>query len=297
MSEATQEQWTIKRLLDWTSEYFQKSEGNTSPRLDAEILLAEALGCPRIMLYTRFDEVPEEEKLARFRAWVKRRGAGEPVAYIVGYREFYSLRFEVNSSVLIPRPETEHVVVAVLEAVKSVGGNPIRIIDVGTGSGCIAITLAKQIGDAQIAATDISEEAIAVANSNAIEHRVDDRIRFFQGDLLQALPAGSQPVHIICSNPPYIGTSEVGTMDGQVKDHEPNLALFSGDTGLDATTRLIDSAPEFLLPGGYLIFESSPFIIQQAKELVIQNAAFDSVEIEKDFAGHERIVMARKQDT
>ena len=294
MSETTEQQWTIKRLLDWTSEYFAKSSPGNA-RLEAETLLAEALDCQRIELYTRFDELPADEKLKEFRAWVKRRGAGEPVAYIVGHREFYSLRFIVDSNVLIPRPETEHVVVAAIEAAKSIDANPIRIIDVGTGSGCIAVTLAKQIKNSKIAAIDISDGAISVARSNAQAHAVEDRVKLFKGDLLKALPAGSEPVHIIVSNPPYIGTSEIDTVDEQVKNHEPKIALFSGEHGTAITERLIQQSVEILLPGGFLIFETSPIVIDKCVSLVNSNGAFDDVKIEKDYSDHERLVIARKQ--
>ncbi len=290
----TSAQWTIQRLLEWTTEFFSKSESSSSPRLEAETLLAEALQCERIQLYTRFEEVPDADKLAEFRAWVKRRGAGEPVAYLVGHREFYSLKFAVTSDVLIPRPETEHVVVSALEAAKQLDANPIRIVDVGTGSGCIAITLATQLTDCKIAATDVSQLALDVAKTNAQSHQVEDRVRFFQGDLLEALPAGSDPVHMIVSNPPYIGESEVNTVEAQVKDHEPAIALFSGESGTDIITRLVADAPGFLLPGGFLIFETSPIVMDKCVELVESNSAFESVEVVKDFSGHRRVVVAKK---
>jgi len=290
----TSTQWTIQRLLEWTTEFFSKSESSSSPRLEAETLLSEALECQRIELYTRFAEVPEADKLAEYRAWVKRRGAGEPVAYLVGHREFYSLKFSVNPDVLIPRPETEHVVVSALEAVKQLDANPVRIIDVGTGSGCIAVTLATQLSDCKIAATDISQAALDVAKTNAQSHSVEDRVRFFQGDLLAALPSGSDPVHIIVSNPPYIGESEINTVDGQVKDHEPAIALFSGEFGTDIIARLIADAPEYLLPGGFLIFETSPIVMDKCVELVEANPAFANAEVVKDFSGLERVVVAKK---
>lgn len=292
MSETTQQQWTIKRLLDWTTEYFSKSTiGNA--RLEAEVLLAEALECERIDLYTRFDETPEDAKLTEFRVWVKRRGAGEPVAYLVGHREFYSLRFAVDSNVLIPRPETEHLVVAAIEAAKSFDVSPIRIIDVGTGSGCVAVTIAKQIEDSKIAATDISESAIAVAQANVHAHEVDARVKLYQGDLLEALPKGSQPVQIIVSNPPYIGRNEIETVDEQVQNHEPSIALFSGENGTEIIERLVNQAPEFLVPGGYLIFETSPIVMDQCVQLVKSNPAFAEVTVQKDYGGLERLVIAR----
>ena len=295
MSDTAAEQWTIQRLLEWTTDYFSKSTNTSSnARLEAETLLAEALECERIQLYTRFAEIPDESKLGEFRAWVKRRGAGEPVAYLVGHREFYSLKFTVDSNVLIPRPETEHVVVAALEAAKRQAADPVRIIDIGTGSGCIAITLAKQIKNCKIAATDVSEAALNVAKTNAQTHEVEDRVKFFQGDLLEALPAGSNPVHLIVSNPPYIGEAEIETVDSQVKDHEPAIALFSGEFGTEIITRLIEQAPDFLLPGGCLIFETSPIVMEKCVHIVESNPAFEKVDVIKDYGGHERVVIAQK---
>ena len=299
MSPTTQDPWTIKRLLDWTVEHFDHVNSPSS-RLDAEVLLAEALDCPRINLYTRFNEVPEEEPMARYRAWVKRRAAGEPVAYLVGHREFYSLKFFVDNNVLIPRPETEHVVVAALEAAKTIDATPLRIIDVGTGSGCVAITLAKQLADAGsrevvIAATDLSPAAIEVAQKNAEAHGVEGRVRFFTGDLLEALPAGSNPVHMIVSNPPYIGSGEINTLDDNVKNHEPHLALFGGDDGTEIIQRLINQATPMLLPGGYLIFETSPINIDRCVDFVSKHPEFDSVETEKDFGNLKRVVVARRK--
>ena len=295
MSETSQQQWTIQRLLEWTTEFFAKSTSG-SARLEAEVLLAEALGCQRIELYTRFNEVPDESTLAEFRAWVKRRGAGEPVAYLVGHREFYSLKFAVDSNVLIPRPETEHVVVAALEAAKSVDAKPIRIIDIGTGSGCIAVTLATQLEHCKIAATDVSEAALAVAQTNITAHDVGDKVKLFQGDLFDALPSGSQPVHLIVSNPPYIGKLEIDTVDDQVKNHEPAIALFSGDLGTEIIERMVQRAPDYLLPGGKLIFETSPIVMDRCVNLVDSNPAFANVVVEKDFGDLPRVVVATKAD-
>lgn len=292
MTETTEQQWTIKRLLDWTTEFFNRVDAD-SPRLEAEVLLAAALNCARIELYTQFNQVPAAEPMAKFRQWVKQRAEGEPVAYIVGYREFYSLRFAVNSQVLIPRPETEHVVVAALEAAKKIADRPLRVLDIGTGSGCIAITLAKYLTDCKIAATDLSPGAIEIAALNAESHGVTDKIRFFQGDLFAALPAGSGAVHLIVSNPPYIGTREVDTVERQVKDFEPKMALFAGEQGTDVIARLVADAPARLLPGGFLIFETSPVIMEACLKLVAQQD-MELVEVVKDLAGLKRVVVARK---
>ena len=291
MAEAT-EQWTLKRLLDWTKDYFEKV-GSDSSRLDAEVLLAEALQCQRIELYTRFEEVPPAETLTEYRAWVKRRGAGEPVAYIVGHKEFYSINFDVTPSVLIPRPETEHIVVAAIEAAKSIDDSPIRIIDVGTGSACVAIALAKHIESSVIAATDVSTDALEVARANAAKHDVADRVRFFTGDLLEALPAGSKPVHLIVSNPPYIGREEINTVEETVLKYEPEMALFGGEQGTEIIQRLVDQSVDMLLPGGQLIFENSPAVFVQCLEIV-EKSPLTLVETIKDFAGLRRVIVAEK---
>ena len=291
MAEAT-DQWTIKRLLEWTTDHFKK-DGSENARLDAEVLLAEALQCQRIMLYTRFEEVPATESLTKYRGWVKQRIAGEPVAYIVGHKEFYSLNFAVNSNVLIPRPETEHVVVEALEAVKEITDRPIRIIDVGTGSGCVAVSLAKHIEQCKIAAIDISTDAIAVASQNIETHEVTDKVKCFTGDLLEALPAGSQPVHLIVSNPPYIGRFEIETVEDSVLKYEPEMALFGGEKGTEIIQRLVTQAEPMLLSGGRLIFETSPTVFDECLQIV-ENSSLKLEKSVKDYAGLRRVIVAKK---
>ena len=293
MVETETQQWTIQRLLTWTTEYFQKS-GRDSPRLAAEVLLAEALGCPRIQLYARFAEVPVEPQLGKFRSWVKRHAAGEPVAYLVGHREFYSLRFEVNSDVLIPRPETEMAIVVAIDALRDPKWSTKKVIDVGTGSGCIAVTLAKQLPDVSIVAIDISDAALAVAQRNAERHGVSGRIEFLKSDLLQGLKPDTQ-VPVIISNPPYVGRKEVGTLDDNVQKYEPELALFGGEQGIEITSRLVAEAIPRLLPDGWLILETSPMLARQVKDIVDQSGQFASCEIKKDLSKQDRLVVARRK--
>ncbi len=289
--------WTIKRLLDWTAEYFSERDDGESragqPRLEAEVLLAEALGCERIELYTRFDEVVEDEPKTRFRNWVKRRADGEPVAYLVGHREFFSLEFEVNSSVLIPRPETEHLVTSTLDIIKTrFADQPVRVVDVGTGSGCIAISIAKQCANATILAIDISDQALEVARKNVSRHEVENQVHLEQGNLLATVEDLSS-YQIIISNPPYIGQSERENVSKDVRDFEPETALFSNDQqGTAVSFELVDQVSE-LPPGTILLLESSPMNIEAIADR-IRAKGFAECEIKKDYAGLLRWIEARR---
>ena len=205
------ESWTIGRLLTWTTDYL-KRHGSESPRLEAEVLLAHARGCQRIQLYTAFDDVVPDDVRATFRGFVQRRAAGEPVAYMVGHREFYSLPFRVQPGVLIPRPETEHLVVEVLDRIKQRApgcGRPL-IADVGTGSGAIAVALAKHAPTCRMVAIDLSPQALDVARANVDSHGVADRVELLPSDLL----AGCRPTSgcdIVVSNPPYVSEAGMAT--------------------------------------------------------------------------------------
>jgi len=283
------ESWTILRLLTWTTDYL-KSHGSDSPRLGAEVLLAHARGCERIMLYAAFDQVVDEPTRANFRELVKRRAEGVPVAYLVGKREFYSLSYRVTPDVLIPRPETEFVVVAALDALKEFQ-SPL-VVDVGTGSGAIVVAIAKYAPQAKVVATDISTAALAIARENAAAHQVAERIEFIEGDLLTSLPAEPR-FAVIASNPPYIGEDEVGTLSPSVIQHEPRQALIAGPTGTQTIDRLIPQAAERLLPGGWLILEVSPIIAGRVVELVTASGQFRPPAVVKDLAGLPRVVKAR----
>ncbi len=285
------ETWTILRLLTWTTDYL-KSHGSDSPRLDAEVLLAHARGCERIMLYAAFDQIVDESVRAKFRELVERRAEGVPVAYLVGKREFYSLSFRVTTDVLIPRPETEFVVVAALDALKDIQ-NPPRVADVGTGSGVIAVAIAKHASQAKIVATDISPAALAIARENAVMHQVADRIEFVEGDLLASLPAEPQ-FAIIASNPPYIGEGEISTLSASVINHEPRGALIAGPTGTEVIERLIPQAAERLLPGGWLILEISPLVADRVIQQITASGQFESPAVIKDLAGLPRVIKARR---
>jgi release factor glutamine methyltransferase len=289
-----EEPWTIGRLLTWTTDYLKRQQ-SASPRLDAELLLAEACGCQRIQLYTRFSEPVSEEVRTRFREMVKRRAEGTPVAYLLGRREFYSLNFAVTPDVLIPRPETEFAVIAVLDHLKQrpADGPPPRIVDVGTGSGAIAVTVAKHAPSALVTAIDISPQALQVAQSNAEAHGVIERLSFVESDLLGALPAASR-FDIVVSNPPYVSRAELEQLSPEVRNHEPHLALVSGETGTEVIARLIPQAAERLLPGGWLIIEISPMIETQVRQLLASDGRWESIQVKKDLSQLARIVEARK---
>lgn len=315
-----QDPWTVLRLLSWTTDFFRK-RGSDSPRLDAEVLLAHSLGCSRIELYTAFGSEPSGPQRQTFRELVRRRGEGVPVAYLVGHREFYSLRLNVTPAVLIPRPETEHLVTLALDHAKSLAPasstrtpadnavpqcppaapslRPLKIADVGTGSGAIAVALAKHLpavypGGCQITAIDLSPDALDVARGNARDHAVDSQIEFVQGDLLDKLPSGSD-FDMILSNPPYVSRAEYDDLDPTVRDHEPKMALLAGQRGTEIIARLIDQAASRLLPGGLLAIELSPMIAKDCAVLVAGNGHFHEPKLIRDLGGNQRIVTAIRQ--
>jgi release factor glutamine methyltransferase len=285
--------WTILRLLQWTTEHLKKT-GSDSPRLDAEVLLAFARGCNRIELYTAFSEEPEEPIKAKFRELIKRRASGEPVAYLVGMKEFYSLAFQVSKDCLVPRSETEHVVIECLDRAKKIlAEDPTRslkIVDVCTGSGCIAISIAKHLRRCTVTAIDISPAALAMADLNVQQHQLQDRISTIESDLLSSTEAGS--VDFVVSNPPYISESEYGQLDKTVRDYEPRMALVSGVTGMEIIERLAVQAFEKLVTGGWFICELSPMIADTVAERLGQLSPWKGISIVKDLAGKKRLVIA-----
>src|SRR6056297_2668080 len=282
MASESPERWTVLRLLEWTTDFF-KQRGSESARLDAEILLAEARGSTRIDLYTAFNSEPDEATRDAFRGLVRRRAAGTPVAYLVGYKEFYSLKLEVDEAVLIPRPETEHVVVEALDRAKAmtVPDRPLRIADVGTGSGAIAVALAKHLPGSQIVAIDVSAKALAVAARNVATHHVADQVRLVEGDLLEPL-VDEPPFDLICSNPPYISEAEYAELPVTVAEYEPREALLAGPRGTETIARLIPQASQLLRPGGQLIVELSPMIAEASAERVRQEEGFETPALIKD---------------
>ncbi len=287
------DEWTIGRLLEWTTDYL-KQNGSDSARLDAEVLLANARGCSRIELYTAFKDLAPENLRTQFRELIRRRSEGTPVAYLVGHREFYSLEFKVTPDVLIPRPESELLVVALLDFIKERdNGAPVNIVDVGTGSGILAASVAVHAPQTRVTAVDISPAALAIAAENFAHHNVADRVNAVEGDLLSGFPA--EPMFdFIVSNPPYVSEAEHAGLAPDVKDHEPLLALVSGPSGTEIIERLIAEAAERLQPGGRLLIELSPMIHSQVLALFAADGRYRDVDSIKDLARHPRVVTAVK---
>lgn len=289
------EVWTVARLLTWTTEYLKK-HNSASPRLDAEVLLAHVMDCKRIDLYARFGEEPGEEVKASFREMVKRRAEGTPVAYLVGHKEFYSLPFYVNSDCLIPRPETEHLVMAALDLAKERSGSNdtrLHVADVCTGSGCVAVAFAKHFTRANVVAIDIDEKALAVAARNIERHEMGERIELKQGDLLEEL-AQAPTFDLILSNPPYVSEAEYAQLDKGVREFEPRLALVGGVTGLEIIERLEDQAFERLLGGGSVLIELSPMIAPEAEAFFLEKGRWSDIRFVRDLAKHRRVLIAKK---
>ncbi|MEM9644311.1 MAG: peptide chain release factor N(5)-glutamine methyltransferase [Planctomycetota bacterium] len=290
-----QEPWTVLRLLEWTTQFFKK-QGSDSARLDAEVLLAHARDCSRMDLYLAYADVPGDEQRVAFRELVRRRGEGAPVAQLVGFKEFYSLKFRVDENVLVPRPETEHLIIEAIDVCKAQGliKEEIQVADVGVGSGVISVTLAKQLPNARVVAIDISQPALEIAQWNAEKHEVADRLTFVHGDLLEASEKPAQ-FDLICSNPPYISQDEFEDLEDTVREHEPVQALVAGPKGTEVIDRLVDQSVSRLKPGGQLIIELSPMIAEECSALVEATDAFQDTRLIKDLAGHQRILSTRRK--
>jgi release factor glutamine methyltransferase len=263
-----------------------------SPRMNAELLIMFTLDCDRAYLYAHPERDLTEDEVARYDAALTRRATGVPAQYITGHQEFWGLDLIVSLAVLIPRPETEHVVEAVLELAATCGtGEPhkLRLVDVGTGSGAIALALAQELPRAEIEATDISEEALETARANAVRHELGSRIVFRRADLLAGLPP--KTFDFVVSNPPYVGESETDSVQLEVRKFEPRGAVFAGPTGLEVIERLIPQAHAALVAGGWLVFEISGTIVGRVRELL---SAWSEVAIRNDLQGIARVALARK---
>lgn len=283
---------TILTLIQKSTAFFEE-KGIGEPKLSAEHLMAHALGVKRLQMYLRFDQPVQETELESFRTMVRRRLRHEPVQYIVGTTEFYGLEFAVSPAVLIPRPETEHLIDTFLDLRKSELLRPdLRLLDVGTGSGAIAVTLAKHLQDARITATDISEEALGVARANAMLHGLEERIHFLRHDILtdRAAEAGA-PFDVVVSNPPYIPKDEIPELQPEVRDHEPLAATTDGADGLRFYRRFAEAAAELLTEGGLLAVEIGHGQ-SEAVQALFSDAGLRDIAVRKDYAGIDRVVTA-----
>ena len=255
-TESNTSAWTLARLLSWTTDYLAR-QGMEDARLATEVLLSHAAGCRRIDLYARFDQVLAEDALARFRVWVRQAAAGEPIAYLVGEKEFFSLAFHVTHDVLIPRPETELLVERAIDHCKANGLEDASFLDLGTGSGCITVAVLTQLPEAKAVATDISPGALAVAASNAARHGVADRVTFLEADRLtlpgEAVLAGG--FAMLLSNPPYIAADAVPGLHKTVREFEPRGALTDGADGLDFYRVIAKDGPALLSDNGVIFVE------------------------------------------
>jgi len=283
----------ILDVIEKTTKYFEK-QGIESPRLTIELLLAHLLKKKRLDLYLEFERELDEATLTRLREMVKRRASGEPLQYITGEVEFCGLKLMVDKRVLIPRPETELLVETVVGRLKSADSrqqSAVRIVDVGTGSGCIAIALAKKLLNAEITALDVSQDALDVARGNATLHQIEKKVRFLESDLLDGLP-DSFVVDVVVSNPPYIADGELAKLPKEVRDFEPVCALTAGEDGLKVIRRLVMNARRVLSPSGFVALELGAGQREAVEEFFGQQG-HEVLEVVKDLQGHERVMVAR----
>jgi release factor glutamine methyltransferase len=279
--------WTVRSVVQWTTDDLKK-RGVPTARLDAELIVSHALKIDRVRLIVAGDRELEGDELERIRALVVRRRSFEPIAYLVGKREFYGRDFKVDRRVLVPRPDTEILVQIALERLRgrALGG---RIVDLCTGSGCVATTLKCELPTLTVDATDLSPDAIAVARDNALRLGAVWNVRFAVGDLFAPLGLPARRYDLIVSNPPYIPSEEISTLMADVRDHEPRLALDGGADGLALVRKIIEEAPRWLRRGGALALEIG-FDEAAATRALMISRGFDDVAIARDYAGIERVV-------
>lgn len=279
--------WTITKILKWTTSYFQ-SHGIDQPRTDAEVLLSHALHLKRIELYTHHDQPLQDKELKTFKSLIKRRLLREPVAYITGEKEFWSLNLTVTPDVLIPRPETECLVEAALEVIPQ--GKGLDILDLGTGSGAIIIALAHERPGHRFYAVDRSEAALRIARKNAEHYGLKEAITFLHGDWFEGVHNLGRGFNLIVSNPPYIPGDQIESLSPEIARHEPLYALDGGKDGLNAIRSILSSAPDYLAPNGTILLEigydQRPSVAAIAEEL----GCYKDFKCRKDYSGNDRVV-------
>jgi len=285
--------WTIQQYLNRITQYLTEKHID-SPRLEAELLMSQVLGMQRIDLYTQFDKEVSKEDSKRLEELVQRASEHEPIAYLIGRKEFYSIDLEVTKDCLIPRPETELLVDKALEFLRGRQGRQF-VCDLCTGCGCIAIAIAKNFSEADIIATDISEAALKQAEMNIERHKLKERIKLLCGDLFEPFvpQIDRTKFDLIACNPPYVSSAEYEKLDRNVKDYEPREALYGGEDGLDVYRRIVSEAADYLKADAALIVETGYRQGESVKKL-FEQAGFGKIKIEKDFQNNDRVVIAHK---
>jgi release factor glutamine methyltransferase len=286
--------WTISKLLNWITDYLTSKKVD-SPRLSAELLLSDVMAMKRIELYMHFDKPVEQAKLDTLRGLVKRAGESEPIGYLVGRTEFYSIEMAVCKDCLIPRPETETLVERAIEFLRTRTGSQ-YVLDLCTGCGCIAITIAKNYPDVKVIATDISDAALSVAAQNVEKHKLSEKITLLSGDLFEPIirQLDAPAFDLIVSNPPYVSEPEFEKLDKNVKDYEPHLALRGGFDGLAVYRRIADQVNNFLKPDAALMMEIGYAQGTAIRHKLEQTGLFASIAIERDLSNNDRIAIAKK---
>jgi len=287
-------EWTIQKLLTWITEYLTKN-GVDAPRLSAELLLSHVLGLTRIELYTQFNKAVDKTDLDALHGLVKRAGQHEPVAHLVGRTEFYSIELEVDAHCLIPRPETELLVQKAIEFLRTREGTQ-HVCDLCTGSGCIAVAIAKNFPAAEVTATDICDAALAVAARNVEKHGLSERVQLLCGDLFDPLVPHLDVTQwdLIVSNPPYVSAGEYEALEKNVKDYEPELALRAGEDGLDVYRKIAGQIDRYLKDDGALLLEIGYAQGPAVRELLEATGLFAQITVEKDANNNDRVVTAKR---
>ena len=309
MKAASQPAWTIVALLRWTADYLG-DKGVLEPRASAEVLLAHVLNLSRLDLYLRYDQPLSPEELARFKSLVVRRRQGEPVAYLTGHREFWSLDFQVRSGVLIPRPETEILVASALEAARTmIGLEPegqesqkfarqkktvLWGLEIGVGSGAVVVALGRELPQMAWLALDLSETSLTVARDNARRHGVADRLRFVRSDLLSGLNPGPR-FALLVANLPYVPRAQWEQLPREIRDFEPRQALLGGEDGLELIQPLTQAAHRYLRPGGCLALEVGEGQADEVLELLRQTGAYQGLETLADYRGIKRVLRGMRR--
>lgn len=286
---------TVKEALNWATDYL-RDHGTDHPRLNAELLLARSMRLSREELYIRLHDQVMEEEIKTLEGLIRRRASGEPLQYILGHQEFWSIDLKVDPRVLIPRPETERLVEESLSILAKISSKKTpSVLELGTGSGAIAISLAKEVKNIFLVATDLSGDALMVAKENAKQAGVSDKIGVVKGDLLNPFHPG-ETFDLILSNPPYISESEISDLAGEIKDHEPLIALNGGKDGLEFYRKLISQAPSYLEKEGWLLLEVGNNQASSVSEMIEAGGGFQRPERVKDLLGIERVVKAQLKE-